>query len=91
MDDCLRWGRTWEVGVEVEAWGYRLLWACRPLVPDGAARPGRDWRPRVGACVSVCGLKGEEEQATGDLPEHLLGHEHVGPFLAGVVHGRSHG
>lgn len=41
--------------------------------------------------MSVCGLKSEEEKATGNLPEHLLGHEHVGPLLAGVVHGRSHG
>lgn len=39
-DYCLWRRRTWEVGVEVEAWGYRLLWAHRPLVPDGAARPG---------------------------------------------------
>lgn len=41
--------------------------------------------------MSVRGLEGEEEQAAGDLPEHLLGHKHVGPFLAGVVHGRPHG
>lgn len=44
----------------------------------------------MGACGFCCGLEGEEEQAARDLPEHLLGHEHVRPLEAGVVHGGSH-
>lgn len=43
----------------------------------------------MGACGFAGGLEGEEEQASRDLPEHLLGHEHVGPLQAGVVHGGS--
>lgn len=37
------------------------------------------------------GLQGEEEEATWDLPEHLLCDEHGGPLFAAVLHGGSHG
>lgn len=37
------------------------------------------------------GLQGEEEEAAGDLPEHLLRDEHAGPLLAAIVQGGSHG
>lgn len=59
-------------------------------LPDWAAGAGRGRRAGKGAMIPARWLRREEKHASRNLPEHVLGDIHAGPFFTIVIQRRAH-